>query len=296
MIRINASNLMGDAWMLKAKGQSYEAIPVKIHVYGELGNLDANAEAAIWMLKYDPYDKLAVFLCAYVGYLACNEIGYTDDDEEFRSRLKIYLNSLPYNLGEVVGWSKEETTAYLMDLVSDLSVNEIYDMGDTVNDDSGDFVARDLNEDFIRVRMNDEYNAGAYNGVCYFRIGSTFKNWVNQIWAFVYDHGKIKKVVVERDAESDGDVSGDRRDVYINNMSREEFLSSDRLPFLGSRATDGLSKACYDILREGRYSDLDRVRANADRALKVCQALRREHIKLNCKTIKAPWSTKPKNR
>ena len=298
MLKINTvkGNPMGDAWMLKAKGQGYEAIPVKIHIYGELGNLDANAEAALWLLKYNPYDKLVDFLRAFVSYLACKEVAYTQDKEEFMNRLKSALNSLPYNLGESLKWSKENTTNYLISLVKDMSVGDIYDMGDQVDDNSGDFVAKDLNELFIRVRMNDEYQAGAYNGVCYFRIGSTSRDWTNQIWAFVYDHGKIKKVVVERDAESDGTEGTDRRDVYINNMDRDEFLSAERLPCMASKHADGISKTCFDIISKGKYSDLDSVKANASRIQSVCDSLRREHIKLNCKTIVAPWATKPLNR
>lgn len=298
MLKINTEkgNPMGDAWMLKAKGQGYEAIPVTIHIYGEIGNLDANAEAALWMLKYNPYDKLVDFLRAFVGYLACNEVAYTQDKEEFMNRLKSALNRLPYNLGESLKWSKENTTNYLISLVKDMSVGDIYDMGDQVDDNSGDFVAKDLNELFIRVRMNDEYHAGAYNGVCYFRIGSTSRDWTNQIWAFVYDHGKIKKVVVERDAESDGTEGTDRRDVYINNMDRDEFLSAERLPCMASKHADGISKTCFDIISKGKYSDLDSVKANASRIQSVCDSLRREHIKLNCKTIVAPWATKPLNR
>lgn len=301
MIKLNTKKSdnqkeMGEAWMLKANGNGYEAIPVKIHIYGEIGGLESNAEAAIWMLKYNPYDKLTTFLRSFVCYLACNEVAYTDNDEEFRERLQTTLNGLPYNLGETVGWSKADTANYLASLVKDMSVGDIYDTGDQVDDHSGDFVAKDLNELFIRVRMNDEYNAGAYTGVCYFRIGSTARNWLNQIWAFVYDHGRIKKVVVERDAESDGKEGTSERDVYIKDMSREDFLSAEKLPFLGSKHTEGISKTCYDILSEGKYSDLDSVRANASRIQAVCDALKREHIKLNCKTIVAPWATTPKNR
>ena len=298
MLKINTAkgNPMGEAWMLKAKGQGYEAIPVRIHIYGELGSLDANAEAALWMLKYNPYDKLVDFLRAFVGYIACDEVLYTEDKEEFMNRLESALNDLPYNLGESLKWSKENTTNYLINLVKDMSVGDIYDMGDQVDDHSGDFVAKDLNELFIRVRMNDEYNAGAYNGVCYFRIGSTSRDWTNQIWAFVYDHGRIKKVVVERDAESDGTEGTNKRDVYINNMDRDEFLSAERLPCMASKHADGISKTCFDILSKGKYSDLDVVKANASRIQTICDSLRREHIKLNCKTIVAPWATKPLNR
>ena len=298
MLKINTAkgDAMGEAWMLKAKGQGYEAIPVKIHIYGEPGNIDANAEAALWMLKYNPYEKLVDFLRAFVGYIACNEVAYTEDKEEFMNRLRSALNGLPYNLGESLEWSKENTTNYLMGLVEDMSVGDIYDMGDQVDDHSGDFVAKDLNELFIRVRMNDEYNAGVYNGVCYFRIGSTARDWTNQIWAFVYDHGKVKKVVVERDAESDGKEGTNERDVYINNMDRDEFLSAERLPCMASKHADGISNTCFDIISKGKYSDLDAVKANASRIQTICDSLRREHIKLNCKAIVAPWATKPLNR
>lgn len=298
MLRINTAkgNAMGEAWMLKAKGQGYEAIPVTVHIYGELGSLDANAEAALWMLKYNPYEKLVDFLRAFVGYTACNEVAYTEDKEEFMNRLRSVLNSLPYNLGESLKWSKEDTTNYLISLVKDMSVGDIYDMGDQVDDHSGDFVAKDLNELFIRVRMNDEYNAGTYNGVCYFRIGSTARDWTNQIWAFVHDHSKIKKVVVERDSESDGKEGTNKRNVYINNMDRNEFLSADRLPCMASKHADGISKTCFDILRKGKYSDLNSVKANASRIQTICESLRREHIKLNCTTIVAPWATTPNNR
>lgn len=287
---------LGEAWMLKAKGQGYEAIPVRIHVYGEIGDLDSNAEAALWMLKYNPYDKLTEFLKKYVGKLAGDNILITTDETEFRDKLRNCLTNLPFNLGKTVGWSKQETAEFLLNLVKDIPVLDLYDLGDELDDNSGDFVCRDLNETFIRVRMNDEYNAGAYTGVCYFRIGSTGKNWLNQIWAFVYDHGKIKTVVVERDAESDGDAGTNHRNVMIKDMDRDEFLSADRLPFLGSKHGDGISKTCYDILSKGKYSDLDCVRANSSRINKIYESLRRSEISLNYKNIEAHWATKPMNR
>jgi hypothetical protein len=287
---------LGEAWMMRAKGQNYEVIPVKIHIYGEIGDLDANAEAAIWMLKYSPYDKLKTFLQKYVGKQAGDGIMFTTDENEFRERLGKHLINLPFNLGETVGWTKEETAQFLLDLVKDIPVLDLYDLGDDVNDHTGDFVCKDLNETFIRVRMNDEYNAGAYNGTCYFRIGSTGKNWINQIWMFVHDNDRIKSVVVERDAESDGMEGSNRRNVMVDHMPREQFLAEEGVPFLGAKVADGISKTCYDILKNGKYSDLDSVKANSSRIQEICAKLRYQEISLNYKNIEAPWATKPMNR
>lgn len=304
MLRLNTAKTekteLGVAWMLKAKGQSYEAIPTKIHVYGEIGDLDSNAEAAIWMLKYNPYDKLTTFLKKYVSNLANNEIRFTDvlteDRAVFDEKLEAVIINLPFNLGQDVGWSKKETADFLVNLVKDIPVLDLYELGDEVDDHTGDFVCKDLNQTFIRVRMNDEYNAGAYNGTCYFRIGSTGKNWINQIWMFVHDHSEIKTVVVERDAESDGAEGTNHRNVMVDRMPREQFLSEEGVPFLGAKVAEGISRTCYDILKEGLYSDLDKVKANSSRVHNICTKLRDEEIRLNYKNMVAPWATKPRNR
>ena len=301
MIKLNTEKTeLGVAWMLKAKGQKYEAIPVKIHVYGELGDLDSNAEAAIWMLKYNPYDKLTVFLKKYVSNLANNEIRFTDALTKDRAvcdeKLKSAILNLPFNLGQDVGWSKKETADFLVNLVKDIPVLDLYELGDDVDDHTGDFVCKDLNQTFIRVRMNDEYNAGTYNGTCYFRIGSTGKNWINQIWMFVHDHTEVKTVVVERDAESDGAEGTNRRNVMVDRMSRDQFLSEEGVPFLGAKVADGISKTCYDMLKKGLFSDLDAVKANSSRISGICDRLRDVEIRLNYKNIEAPWATKPRNR
>ena len=298
MIRITTSrnSPLGEACMLKAKGSSYEAIPVTIHPYGELGNLDANAAVALWMSKYNPYPELTEFLKAYTCHAAVEHAMYTYDVRKVKDDIRKYLEALPYNLGASVNLSKTQTAKTLLELLEGMSVDDIYDLGDTVDEHSGDFVAKDLNEIFIRVRMNDEYNAGTYNGVCYFRIGSTYKNWTNQIWAFVHDHKDIKKVVVERDAESDGELVSNTRNVMIDNMDRDEFLSTDHLPFLGSRKAAGITGVCYDIISTGKYSDLRRIRANATRVEQVCKGLRYENISRNYKKINASWATQPQNR
>lgn len=298
MLRLKASKSeMGEAWMLKAAGQSYEAIPVTIHVYGELDNLPANAEAALWMTKYNPYTKLFDFLTEFACYLAY-QFDMPADAEDVREAALAAINRMPYNPGYALGWSKQQTINYLVGLIEHIPAQEIIGRGAELQDDAGDFVARDLNELFIRVRMNDEYNSGSYTGVCYFRIGSTYKNWTNQIWMFVHDHPAIKTVVVERDAESDGQESGaSSRNVMINNMSRDEFLSTDRLPFLGAKHLGtGISSTCYYIIKSGKYSDLEQVRANASRVLTIYNQLRQEEVAQNYKQIEAPWATTPQNR
>lgn len=297
MIKLKAAretDFMGVAWML---GYDGTAIPVKIHIYGAIGVLDSNVEAAIWMLKYSPYDRLNSFLRSYVGYLANDEVPYTDDKDELIKALRTVLISLPYSLGKVVGWTKEQTADFLLGLVKNDSADDIYELGDNVDDHTGDFVCRDLNETFIRVRMNDEYNAASYNGVCYFRIGSTYKDWTNPIYMFVHKHKNIHTIVVERDAESDGNEASNTRNVMINNMSREKFLSATKLPFLGSRHTEGgIFASCYSIISKGNYTDLGRIKANASRIARVCDKLRAENIATNYKTIVAPWASRPNNR
>lgn len=293
-VKLNSS-AMGVAWMLKYDGT---AIPVTVHVYGAIGDLDANLEAALWMTKYNNYDKLTDFITAYVCYLAVNEVPYTTDREQFNNNLMNVLKSLPFNPGKVLGIEKNTIMQQLFDLVKDMTIDEIYDLGETVNDNSGDFVAKDLNETFIRVRMNNEYNASSYNGVGYFRIGSTYKDWTNPIYMFVADNPKIKTIVVERDAESDGEEGSGQRRVMINNMSREEFLSAERLPFLGSRNVTGINGTMYKLLANmnSKYSDIFNIRANAERLDTVYNKLRFENLNSNYKRINAPWATKPMNR
>lgn len=192
--------------------------------------------------------------------------------------------------------SKEQTVDFFLKLVENLTISEIYDLGDTIDDNSGDFVCKDLNETFIRVRMNNEYNAASYNGVGYFRIGSTYKDWTNPIYMFVADHPKVQTIVVERDAESDGEEGSHKRRVMIDNMSREDFLSATKLPFLGSKHTEGIFKSCYDVISQGTYSDLSKIRANSSRVNRVCETLRRENLSRNYVRIDAPWASKPMNR
>lgn len=296
MLKLNTQRAeksgMGVAWML---GRNGEEIPVKVHIYGAIGDIEENAAAAIWMLKYAPYDKLIPFLTKYVAYVAVNEVPYTDDDQLFRSKLRTALLR-GGSFGAQVGWTKEQAADYLMSLVKDMSVDEIYDLGDTVDEHTGDFVAKDLNETFIRVRMGGEYDTDKLTGDTFFRIGSTYKNWTDAIYLFVHDHKNVERIIVERDAESDGKESLTDRDVMINGMTREDFLNAESLPFLGSKHTDGILGSIYKVISEGRYSDLSCVRANPERVARLCDKLRTENISCNYKTIRAPWASRPKNR
>ena len=296
MLTINSQkvqkNGMGVAWMLGADGKE---IPVQIHVYGAIGEIDENAAAAIWMLKYAPYDKLIPFLKQFVAYIAVNNVPYTDDRDVFNANLAKEL-SAGGNLGQQVGWTKEQTAEYLLGLVKDMSIDEIYDLGDNVTEHTGDFVAKDLNESFIRVRMGGEYDTDKLTGETFFRIGSTWKNWEKPITNFIDRHKNVTKIFVERDAESDGKESLTERDVMINGMSREEFFSAKKLPFLGAKHTEGIMGSIYKIISEGRYSDLSAIRANSSRVARLCDKLRQENISCNYKTIQAPWASKPKNR
>lgn len=296
MLKLNAQTMqkngMGVAWMLAHNGKE---IPVQVHVYGAIGELDENAAAAIWMIKYAPYDKLVPFLKQFVAYTAVNQVPYTDNRDQFNADLAKELSS-GGNLGKQVGWSKEQTADYLLGLVKDMSIDEIYDLGDTVTEHTGDFVAKDLNETFIRVRMGGEYDTDKLTGDTFFRIGSTYKDWTNAIYMFVHEHKNVTKIYVERDAESDGKTSLTERDVMINGMSREEFLSAEKLPFLGSRHDDGIMATIYKVISNGNYSDLAQVKANSSRVARLCDKLRMENISCNYKTIQAPWASKPKNR
>ena len=250
---------------------------------------------AIWMLKYAPYDKLIPFLKQFVAYIAVNNVPYTDDRDTFNANLAKEL-SAGGNLGQQVGWTKEQTAEYLLGLVKDMSIDEIYDLGDIVTEHTGDFVAKDLNESFIRVRMGGEYDTDKLTGETFFRIGSTWKNWEKQIAEFIDRHKNVTRIFVERDAESDGKESLTERDVMINGMSREEFFSTRKLPFLGAKHTEGIMGSIYKIISEGRYSDLSTIRANSSRVARLCDKLRQENISCNYKTIQAPWASKPKNR
>lgn len=298
MLKINAQkvekNGMGVAWMLARNGKE---IPVKVHVYGLIGDIEENAAAALWLLKNAPYNKLIPFLKQYVAYIAVNEVPYTLEpgDGTFRNNLRAALIR-GGNAGAWVGWSKEQTAEYLVSLVDDMTIDEIYDLGDTVDDNSGDFVARDLNENFIRVRMGGEYNTDKLTGDTFFRIGSTYKDWTDAIYMFVHDHKNVSRIYVERDAESDGKELSNERDVMINGMPREEFLSAEKLPFLGSKHTDGIMNSVYRIISEGSYSDLSKIKANASRVNRLYDKLRMEDIANNYRTIKAPWADKPRNR
>lgn len=294
MIKLNADGEMGKAWML---GQDGKAIPCTIHIYGMLGDLDMNVEAGIWMMKYHPEDKIKAFLQDYVGFKAVNFAKPSDDPEEFKENIRNSLLAVGGNPGKPVGMSKEETADYLMSLAEEVPMDELLERGKQVKRRSGDFVARDLNEAFIRVRSGNEYNAADYNGVFYFRIGSTYKNWTDVIWKYVYDHPRIKTIVVERDMESDDvDVDTAKRNVLINNMSREEFLSAERLPFLGSRYVSGMAKAAYKILQTGVFSDLDSLPINSERLIALTAALKRDNIEQNYTEIDAPWADVPRNR
>jgi len=280
---------MSLAWML---GKGGKEIPVVVHVYGREGELDENAGAAIWLNKYLPDSKLVDFLRNYTAYLVCGEVRYSPDytEEEFLAEAHKVIANLPYNMGESAKMSKDATTEYLLSLIQGMSVDEIYDMADTIDDNSGDFVARDLNESFIRVRLNDEYQAAGYNGIAYFRIGSTHYNWINEIYMFVHDHGKVKSVIIERDAESDGHEGDGNRDVMINKMPREQFLN-ENMRFLGSKHNDFLSRQIIGILSkgDGKYSSLGAIKANASRIHMAYNKLRDEEIKNNYTRMTPDW-------
>lgn len=248
MIRLNTAVQagLGKAWMLRAVGTSYEAIPVGTHVFGEEDEPASNAEAAYWLLRYvpsAPSGELKEFLKTFIcGYLCRHldwesiEDGSLNFDQAAHQVLDVWSRSYNWRFG--LDDSPEEIISYLLDLIDDLSLEEIKKRTSKLRRDSGDFVAEYLDENFIRVRMNDAYQpTGGREGVGYFRIASKSKNWLNQIWSFVHDHREIQVVVVSREEGSSDfvfpPVATSR--VYIDNMRREEFLSADHLPFLGSR-------------------------------------------------------------
>ena len=292
---------MGVAWMLGWDGTAY---PVKVHVYGAPGDLAANIGAGLWLNQVKPTANLTDFFKACVGYYALENIQYSDGEmslDDFKDELfDILADELSGN-GNYVGMSDEQVAEYMLSLVSNLSVDEIYDLGADIDENSGDFINSDINEQFIRVRLNNEYNevGGSGNGVCFFRIGSVGKDWTDQIYLFVSANKRIKSVIVERDAESDFGTMNRKgnRNVLINNMSREEFLSARRLPVCASKRTAGINGMILKVLSSGgSYSDMLKVRANSSRILDAYDRLRREEIKLNYTNMVAPWATIANNR
>ena len=240
MIRLNSGvqSELGKAWMLRAVGSSYQAIPVGFHAFGEKGQPTYNADAAYWLLNYAPSPldaKLKDFLKTYICRFLYHKLEWDDTAEEqedfdFNEEAgRLFdLWAFTYNHNFGLEDSRDQIVSDLFDLIEDMSLDEIKELGSQLKPDDGDFVADYIDETFVRVRMNDAYQSiGGTEGVCYFRIYSHSRNWVNQIWAFVYDHKEIQAVVVERD---DSEFK-----LYIDNMRREEFLSKDHLPFLGSR-------------------------------------------------------------
>jgi hypothetical protein len=301
MIKINANDLMGVAWMLAWDGTAY---PVKVHVYGAPGDLAANIGAGLWLNQVKPIANLTDFFKACVGYYALENIPYSEDEmskDEFDDFMfEVLADELSGN-GNYVGMSDEQVAEYLLSLVSNLSVDEIYDLGTDIDENSGDFINADINEQFIRVRLNNEYNevGGSGNGVCFFRIGSVGKDWTDQIYMFVSANKRIKSVIVERDSESDFGTMNRKgnRNVLINNMPREEFLSARRLPMCASKRTAGINGMILKVLSNGgSYSDMMTVKANSSRILDAYDRLRREEIKLSYTNMTAPWATIANNR
>lgn len=299
MIKINSN--LGVAWMLGWDGTAY---PVNVHVYGAPGDLAANIGAGLWLNKVKPSKELITFFMECVGYYALENIAYTEDDvdrDEFLTELHdILVEELAGN-GNYVGLSDTQVADYLISLVSDISIDGIYDLGADIDENSGDFINSDINEQFIRVRLNNEYNevGGSGNGVCFFRIGSVGKDWADQIYMFVADHKRVKSVIVERDAESDFGTMNRKgnRNVLINNMLREEFLAANKLPLCASKKTAGLNGMILNVLSKGgSYSDMMTVKANSSRILDAYDRLRREEIKLNYTNMVAPWATIANNR
>lgn len=238
MIRLNTSvnSELGEAWMLKAAGSSYEAIPVGFHVSGEKGEPVYNAGAAYWLLTYAPSSldaRLEDFLTTYMCSFLYHKLEWNDsvEDFDFNEAAEQVFDRWAFSYNHDFGLEdpRDKIVSDLLGLIEDMSLDEVKERGSKLKPDGGDFVANYLDENFIRVRMNDAYQStGETTGVCYFRLYSHSRNWVNQIWSFVHDHKEIQVVVVERD-ESDSSK------LYIDNMRREEFLSKDHLPFLGSR-------------------------------------------------------------
>lgn len=292
---------MGVAWMLAWDGTAY---PVTVHVYGAPGDLAANIGAGLWLNQVKPTANLTDFFKACVGYYALENIPYSGDEMskyEFNDVMfEVLADELSGN-GNYVGMSEEQVAEYMLSLVSNLSVDEIYDLGTDIDENSGDFINSDINEQFIRVRLNNEYNevGGSGNGVCFFRIGSVGKDWTDQIYLFVSANKRIKSVIVERDAESDFGTMNRKgnRNVLINNMPREEFLSARRLPVCASKRTAGINGMILKVLSNGgSYSDIMTVKANSSRILDAYDRLRREEIKLSYVNMTAPWATVANNR
>lgn len=251
MIRLNTAvnTSLGKAWMLRAVGSSYEAIPIGFHVFGERGSGSNpyNAAAAYWLLTNAPSsldarlkDFLTTFMCGYLYYRLEWDDEEQEEDFDFNEEAKRVLDQWADAYIDDFGLrdNQDQIVSNLFDLIEGMSLDEIKERGSTITPDAGEFIAEYLDENFIRVRMNDAYKTtGGTEGVCYFRLYSHSRNWVNQIWSFVRDHKEIQVVVVERDELDDDGVSAYVKSskLYIDNMRREEFLSKDHLPFLGSR-------------------------------------------------------------
>lgn len=282
------------AWMLKNDGT---AVPVAIHVYGEVGSLESNAEAAIFLSKWAPSEEVTKFLNRFMAELlisnsrdALNLTG-SDVDEEIRK----ILETLPYNIGTCLGMNKSQTADYLIRQRKKSyfdTGSEAFDFCDTFSpNDCGEDMMRDLNQQFIRVRVGGRYDSVPGVQSVYFRIGSCHFNWADVIYVFVSDHKhQFSDITIERDNESDagdlGERSGytlyrNRRGIPYQHMPVSEFLEEEKTPLLASKkfTKPGLIGAIESKLMSGAsFTDCLRLQANRERVILTYGKIRRSEV------------------
>jgi len=229
--------IMGRAWMLDKNGV---AIPVHVHIYGQPGGVYENLRVAFWLKYCTSYKEIAESAIKTASlYVLHYALGNYDSPnledwlDEFRSEVYNHwagLDRYAQAAGKDDDALIEDFIPYITEYLQsqDLTDYGVLSQARRTDEHCIDDIDIFIDQNFIRVREGDRASTLIHTSAAntlYVRINSNRYNWINQIYIFLNDHKQYTQIIVEDEKDNE----------TLVNMSREEFLSADRLPFLGMR-------------------------------------------------------------
>lgn len=294
MVKLNTAkgDAMGLAWMLKYDGT---AIPVTVHVYGDEEDLAMSAEAALFLYVHskesDVQRLVKDFFYNYCCYILTQWM-YSSGDmtTDFKNLKECLKDHLGGNPGKSVNMSQDQAIDIIMSDVefTEECYNNMCDIGYNITETAGAAVTRQLNEDYIRVRANGEFNTSpSQKGTIFFRISSKYRSWNNVICTFIdkYFRAIMKWVIVEEEPPFN---SGGVRKQYID-MSMEDYFKEGI--FIKCSRKSGLYGAVRNVLDNGgSFSKCFSLNANRQRISLVLQKIALDNARQGTIVINAPWA------
>ena len=176
---------MYQAYMIRNDG---EAIPVKIHVYGNPDEVEETIYASQWLYQHTRFDKTKKLILDLIKTFVYTNLSV---EAGIADSLMEWQNTLPYKVIET------DFIQSIRDKLEDANIGDLENLNNIVSDE--------LNQEFMRVRYGGMFNSSATSKELVFRISSAGFNWFNIIYVFVADHKReVQSVTIVKDEEATG--------------------------------------------------------------------------------------------